>query len=261
MRSAQHALRFACQDASLIGILDVPERPLNRGVLMVCGEHACRSGPHRVQTLTSRLFAARGIPVLRFDTRGRGDSEGQAPASGGEQIDITAAMKELFMQMPEMKESVIWAVGDAATPAALYSCSDERVAGLILLNPRAEVPAPAPGAAAQPVRVAELPLWRALNANSGSMRRTLALLRDQARAAEASAAAGPHRLLSCLECFDGHVLFVVGRSDPAAALFDTYLSDRQDAQRTTVDDADATFAARAWRDQAAEACAGWLISW
>jgi len=170
-------------------------------------------------------------------------------------------MKELFMQMPEMKESVIWALGDAATAAALYAGSDERVTGLVLLNPRAEAAAPLPGALAQPVRVAELPLWRALNANSGSLRQTLALLREQARTAEAAAAAGPHRLLGCLECFDGHVLFVVGRNDPAAALFNAYLAQRADGQCALVADADPTFAARAWRDQAAEACAAWCISW
>ena len=46
-----------------------------RGILMVAAG-AYRVGPHRQFLLLARDWAADGIPVMRFDYQGQGDSEG-----------------------------------------------------------------------------------------------------------------------------------------------------------------------------------------
>jgi exosortase A-associated hydrolase 1 len=260
VNSVQRALRFPCRGCHLVGVLDVPERPLERGVLIVNSAGGYRAGPHRHQTLVSRQFAARGLAALRFDPRGSGDSAGAERADDSLQIDITAAMKELFIQVPDMKESVIWALGDAAVAAAQYACSDERVAGLVLLNPRCPGSSMAAPRVAAPVRLGELPLWRALSANTSSLQQAMAALRHQALAGAASAD-GARRLLTCLECFDGHVLLLLGSEDLSAHVFDGWLPAHPDWQRIYVGGADPTFATRAWRDQAGEACANWIATW
>lgn len=66
----------------LIGIVDVPERPLARGMLILADSTQTRSGSHRQFTLLSRLLAARGVDVMRFDRAGAGDSDGQAATYG-----------------------------------------------------------------------------------------------------------------------------------------------------------------------------------
>src|SRR5690349_1022452 len=116
MKLEQRALRFHSAGTGLIGIVDVPERPLVRGMLLLPDSTQYRSGSHRQFTLLSRLLAARGVAVMRFDRRGAGDSEGEGFERSGAHAaeDIDAAMKEFFIHVPEMKESVILAPGDAA---------------------------------------------------------------------------------------------------------------------------------------------------
>ena len=48
------------------------------GIVSLHGWAGTRSGPHRVFVRLGRAFAARGIPALRFDLSGRGESDGVA---------------------------------------------------------------------------------------------------------------------------------------------------------------------------------------
>ncbi|KAB8057318.1 hydrolase 1, exosortase A system-associated, partial [Janthinobacterium violaceinigrum] len=60
--------------ARLVGILSLPAAPGPRGVLIVTGGPQYRVGSHRQFVLLARALAAQGVPVLRFDLRGMGDS-------------------------------------------------------------------------------------------------------------------------------------------------------------------------------------------
>ena len=74
MNYKERPLHFKCQDTSLIGILSMPEDSGKRGILIVVGGPQYRTGSHRQFTLLARQFASDGIPTMRFDYRGMGES-------------------------------------------------------------------------------------------------------------------------------------------------------------------------------------------
>ncbi len=131
----EHALQFSCDDAALIGILSRPRQAATRGVLVVVGGPQYRAGSHRQFTLLARALAAQGIPVLRFDYRGMGDSEGAARDFEAVSADLRAAIDEFFRQVPTLRDVAIWGLCDGASAALFYAAGDPRVAGLALLNP------------------------------------------------------------------------------------------------------------------------------
>ena len=251
MNAGQRALQFTCQGSSLVGIIDVPERPLTRGVLVISGATQYRVGSHRHYTLLARLLAPRGIPVMRFDYRGMGDSEGDARGFDDIDDDIRAAIKEFLMQMPALEEIVIWGLGDGATAAALYAHLDPRVRGLVLLNPWS---GGASGAAQSPLlpnllsRFGEIGFWKKVGS-----RHAVAVDPDMPM---------PQRVIASLACFDGAALVVVGGADAIGREF-VDLMERNDTacRRVTIAGANHTFASREWRDEVAELSANWIVSW
>ena len=135
MNYEERPLRFQCQDSTLLGILSMPEVSGNRGILIVVGGPQYRAGSHRQFTLLARQFASNGIPVLRFDYRGMGDSEGDAREFTSVDNDIRAAVDCFYQQIPELREVVLWGLCDAASAAIFYAPQDSRITGLVLLNP------------------------------------------------------------------------------------------------------------------------------
>jgi hypothetical protein len=260
MKLEQRALRFHCAGNALIGIVDVPERPLARGMLILADSTQYRAGSHRQFTLLSRLLAARGVAVMRFDRVGAGDSDGQALLQGVE--DIGAAMKEFFIHVPEMKESVILATGDAAACAALYAASDARVTGLALLDPLLPGALAAAGTAAQ--EGAPVLRYGPRSAADRLFRRAAAFRRAASRVVgrEAPGQAVPPKLAQALAGFGGRVLLVCGGAHPAAGDATQALAHQHPRSRR-VEIAHAGLNARsgAWRDAVAFACASWLGSW
>src|SRR5205085_2093063 len=97
MNIDQRALRFFCNGSSLVGVVDIPERSTERGVLLLADGEQYRIGSHRQFTLLSRLLAKLGVPVMRFDRRGMGDSDGEPRPFDAIEDDIRAAMKEFFI--------------------------------------------------------------------------------------------------------------------------------------------------------------------
>ena len=93
----QHALQFECQSCTLLGILSLPATPLARGVLIVTGGPQYRVGSHRQFALLACHLAGLGIPVLRFDYRGMGDSEG-APRTFEHIGDDVRAATDIFLK-------------------------------------------------------------------------------------------------------------------------------------------------------------------
>lgn len=250
MNAEQRALQFNCQGHALVGIIDVPERPLQRGVLVVSHGQQYRVGSHRHYTLMARLLAPRGIPVMRFDCRGMGDSEGEARGFDSIDDDIRAAIREFFMQMPDLTEVVIWGLGDGASAAALYAHTDPRVRGLVLLNPWA-----GGGAGAQPAmlphllaRFGEIGFWKKVG-------------NRQALAVDTGLPL-PQRIIASLACFDGAALLIVAGADAIGRQF-AELMERNDTpcRRVTIAGANHTFASREWRDEVAELSANWVVSW
>jgi exosortase A-associated hydrolase 1 len=264
MNIEQRALRFNCQGSSLVGIIDVPERTLPRGVLLLADAAQYRVGGHRQFTLLSRALAARGIPVMRFDRRGMGDSEGAAGNADTLEEDIRAAMKEFFMQAPEMKEIVILGLGDGASAAAMYAGGDARVRGLVLLNPAVGPTLPesqAPRTAAL-ARLLEVGFWKKVAAARLDGRAAAALRRPARATAQDDPAALPQRVAASLAAFGGQVLVVLGGAAPAGQHFARLMAHHQlGCRRVEIPGADHHFASREWRDEVATRSANWIMSW
>jgi exosortase A-associated hydrolase 1 len=135
MNFEDRACRFDCHGDWLYGVLSIPEQLRSRGVLIVVGGPQYRSGSHRQLTLLARALAADGIPVMRFDYRGMGDSEGEARDFENIDDDLRCAIDHFMQAVPGMRELAIWGLCDAASAALFYAYRDSRVTGLVLVNP------------------------------------------------------------------------------------------------------------------------------
>jgi exosortase A-associated hydrolase 1 len=72
---------------------------------------------------------------MRFDYRGMGDSEGNSRTFEEIQVDLRCAIDTLFVQVPELEDVVLWGLCDAASATLFYAHTDQRVSGLVLVNP------------------------------------------------------------------------------------------------------------------------------
>lgn len=137
MRFSEEAVPFACAGDMLMGILTRPEAPAQTGVVVVVGGPQYRVGSHRQFVLLSRELAAAGYPVLRFDFRGMGDSEGDPRNFLDTGADIAAAIGALQLTVPTVSHVALWGLCDGASAALLYcfDTMDTRVSALCLVNP------------------------------------------------------------------------------------------------------------------------------
>jgi len=282
MMVEQRALHFECESCQLIGILSLPDRqcakPAPRGVLIVTGGPQYRVGSHRQFALLACELAASGIPSMRFDYRGMGDSEGEARTFEQVEQDLKAAIQQFFDAVPALKELVIWGLCDGATAAAYYCANDDRICALILLNPWVRTGA---GIARTTLRhyyikrLLDPAFWRKLASGRfkpGPAARSLRQLSNAAWSPQngADANATPQRLLAALQRFRGRILIILSGDDlTASELLDLQRSSSAwrtllaapTVQQLTLAGANHTFSRRIWRDQVLHVCTRWLASW
>jgi exosortase A-associated hydrolase 1 len=120
------------------GLLSLPTGTPGRwGVLILVGGPQYRVGAHRHFVTLARQLASAGIPALRFDHRGVGDTA--VPLRGFDALDddVAAGVDALTAAVPGLDGVVLWGLCDAASAALLYVArrSDARVRALALLNP------------------------------------------------------------------------------------------------------------------------------
>ncbi len=279
------AVTFRCQGAVLHGILDEPALSGQRAVLIVVGGPQFRVGSHRQFTLLSRYLAASGIPTMRFDHRGIGDSDGE---TSFEQLgpDIAAAVDKLCEDVPEIREIVLWGLCDAASAAMIYASSDPRIKGLILLNPWVRDDQSLAKTYMKHYYVAQIlgrDFWhRILTGKVKIIHSLKSLIRNTLTAAKpvrksTPADTGNHdqmtfidRMEHGLDNFKGRVLFIMSGEDLTAAEFrqlvDGSRSWKKILRRDLVDwqefpDADHTFSRRLWREQVEQISRDWISSW
>ena len=75
-------LIFTSEGSRLGGILHMPDTAPRGWVVLVHGWTGCKLGPHRMFVKMARQLEALGWACLRFDLRGRGDSEGEEAKAG-----------------------------------------------------------------------------------------------------------------------------------------------------------------------------------
>ena len=137
---AGFAERFAmldCDGAACVGVVAMPTfpaAPAQVGVVIVVGGPQYRVGSHRQFVLLARALAAAGIPALRFDYRGMGDSDGERRNFERIEADIGCAVAALVRETG-VSGVVLWGLCDGASAALMYAAGDPRIAGVVALNP------------------------------------------------------------------------------------------------------------------------------
>lgn len=137
MNYSEQPITFSCAGDELLGIMTLPESPEKIGILIPVGGPQYRVGSHRQFLLLARALASAGYPVMRFDFRGMGDSSGEQREFTSVDEDIAAAIDAFMAARPGLDGVVLWGLCDAASASLLYlhASKDERLRGLVLLNP------------------------------------------------------------------------------------------------------------------------------
>ncbi|MDQ2987670.1 MAG: hydrolase 1, exosortase A system-associated, partial [Pseudomonadota bacterium] len=235
MSVVERGIAFVCEGCWLYGVLSLPPASTpssRRGVVLVVGGPQYRVGSHRQFTLLARELAQQGVPVLRFDYRGMGDSEGDIRDFLDVDADLRAAIDAFVAELPDVREVVLWGLCDAASAAMLYAPQDPRVAGLVLLNPWARTEEGVARAYLKHYylsRIMQGGLWRKilrgqfdyaattrsfLSLCANALRRKNAPAADQSQpTAAARQASLPERMLSGFSRFQGRSLIIIGSAD------------------------------------------------
>ena len=125
-------IAFACEGETLVGSLD--EAAGTTALLVVSGGNEVRWGAHRGMALLAARLAADGVPVLRFDRRGVGDSSGTNGGYASSAADIVAAAATLRREQPQVTRLVGFGNCDAASALALFG-RDAGLDAVVLANP------------------------------------------------------------------------------------------------------------------------------
>ena len=268
----ERAFLFGCNGDELCGILHIPEQPVRHlGVLLVVGGPQYRVGSHRQFVLLARALSRAGIPVLRFDYRGMGDSTGTSRDFETVDDDITAAKELLFSELPEVKFLVFWGLCDAASANAFYAMKqqDRRIIGQVALNPWARTPE---GEAEAYIRhyyakrLFSMAFWRKvldLKVDvAGAIKDFLHKFQQSHQPDPGLATSDrphlPQRLFEAQTLFPGSTLLILSGQDLTAKEYEARVAESPEwqdwlsSERVTVkklDDADHTFSRAVWREQ------------
>jgi exosortase A-associated hydrolase 1 len=127
---------FACEGSTLVGVVHLPAQVRTRGMLsVVAGGPQYRGGVCRLQVQMARRLAQEGTPVMRFDYRGLGDSEGEFRGFRDIEADLRSALEAFAATVPGLQEVVLWGGCDAASAITINAWKFPQVSGIVLGNP------------------------------------------------------------------------------------------------------------------------------
>lgn len=217
---------FDCNGFDLAASLDSAGG--TTGLLIVSGGNEIRSGPWGSQAQLANTIANAGFPVMRFDRRGIGDSEGTNGTFLSSGPDIGAALDAFRAHVPSLRKIVAFGNCDAAS--ALMLAKGTGCDGLVLSNPWTFDPHPEESAEAPPAAPPSVLrgyyLRRLLN--PAAWKRLLSgKVRVSAMAASLAEAAGPsgpagqlaQDMAMSLKDFAGPVTILLAGNDRTADAF------------------------------------------
>lgn len=247
---------FPCDGAQLAASLDMAEG--TTGLLIVSGGNEVRSGPWGSQARLAATVAAAGYPVLRFDRRGVGDSEGINGGFAASGPDIAAAIVAFHERLPHLRRIVAFGNCDAAS--ALMLAGGAGCDALVLANPWTFDPEPThqPQPEMPPAVLRTYYLRRLFN-RAAWKRLFSGKVRVAAMASSLAQAAGPdgtpgalaQSLRGSLATFAGPVTFLLAENDRTAQAFRA-VWDKSDLRIRTCPGAGHSFVeahARPWLEE------------
>lgn len=289
MNNTETPFQFLCNGAPLLGIVHSGVEQAPQGVIIVVGGPQYRVGSHRQFVLLARALAGAGIPSMRFDYRGMGDSDGEF--RGFEHIgeDIRAAVDAFQARSPGLKEVVLWGLCDAASAVLFYAAKDSRVHGIVLLNPWVRTPK---GEATTylkhyyTARLIDRAFWRkvvslrfdlassikSLMANivmALPSRLPLPQSSSSRHSRNAPPLSLPERMALGLRQFRGRVLLIISGNDYTAREFEDVVAASPlwrellavpRVTRLILLEADHTFSRQEWQDWVAHSTIDWITS-
>lgn len=283
MNAREIPVAFRCEQATLVGIVHVPENSGTRGVIsMVAGGPQYRGGCCRQLVAMARDLAAHGTPVMRFDYRGLGDGGGEYRGFEHTEADFRAAIEAFQREAPSVTEIVLWGGCDAASSILIHGWRLPQVSGMILGNPyaRTETTRAAVERAYYWTRFRDPQFWcKVVKLQFNPLSSLPALgkaiwrkFRAAAHAAPGSTPAQdnrpfPDKMLDGLQRFHGQILLVLsGRSLDSKEFLEMVArsGDWQQAlarpavQRVDLPDADQAFSTLDARNDLIDAARSWL---
>jgi exosortase A-associated hydrolase 1 len=125
---------FDCCGEKLVGVLHTPSETSRTLAMIVVGGPQYRIGSHRQFVSMARELAALNVYAFRFDFRGMGDSQGDPRSFEDVDEDICAAIDHV-KGLVDVDKVVLIGLCDGATAAGMYASRDDRITGLVLMNP------------------------------------------------------------------------------------------------------------------------------
>ncbi len=272
-------VRFDCDGRDLVGILHLPRNPSRIGVVIVTGGPQYRAGSHRQFVLLARHLAAHGYAVLRFDARGKGDSDGEFPGFEAMGPDILAAIDTITTRVPSIAEIALWGLCDAASAILLAAPGQRRVTRVGLLNPWVRTDSSLARAYLKHYyarRIVSPEFWKKLARRRFSFGAAIGSLLANVRQALIRRSNGPvasreqlplpEKMAWSLEDFSGSVLLILSGKDFTAREFEDAVAASGRWQKLLASprvsirrlpEADHTFSRRIWREKVVE----WTLEW
>jgi len=281
------AFTFANDDGKQrIGIIHQPRKMASKvGLLIVVGGPQYRIGAHRQYVHMARHCAEQGIPVMRFDYQGIGDSEGVYPGFEHIAPDIHQAIDEFLNRTPDIKSVAIWGLCEGASAILLGGAEHKAVSHIILANPWVRSQR---GLAKAYVkyyyldRLKNPEFWRKIFSGKFKIKAAISGLLSNIRKAFGQKPADkaekklatddrdfPERMLSGLQNFSGKTLLQLSENDLVAREFDDLITSdhawrqtikKKISARFDLEESDHTFSSEVWRQNIAQNTSRWLLS-
>ena len=263
----EYAKTFLVKGQQLLSIIHPGDTQQETGVMVIVGGPQYRVGSHRQFVQLARALAGDGITTMRFDYSGMGDSQGQKAEFDQVNDDIKAALDTFLAEQPQLKKVVLWGLCDAASAALIYGFLDERVSGLVLLNPwlRSDQ---AQGKAMLKFyylqRLFAKSFWKKLLSGkvklSESTNDLAGHLRNSVAHQQQASASYQERMLNGLNKFTGEVCWILSEDDLTAKEFEQQaLNEKKwrairegNSQICRISGADHTFSNRSFKQEVEE---------